>query len=109
MLKKENTLKKNYEFQQVLNKKRQFVNKFLILYYMPYNKAQIGISIPKKFANAVKRNHLRNQIRNIVGKIDLSKYKYRLVIIIRKDYINLSFDEKKQIINSIIGKLKLNG
>lgn len=76
---------------------------------MPSEQTKIGISIPKKFVNAVKRNHLRNQIRVILGQIELKKYNYQLVIIVRKDYINLSFSERKKIINSIIGKLKING
>lgn len=106
MFKKENVLKKNHQFQKVLSKKKQFVNKYLILYYIPYKKVEIGISIPKKFANAAQRNYLKRQIRAILSKIDIQNLKYRIVIIIRKDFINLTFQEKFENIIKLMGKLQ---
>ncbi|MGL4343110.1 MAG: ribonuclease P protein component [Metamycoplasmataceae bacterium] len=105
-MKKENILRKNWDFQKVLNRRQQHVSKFLILYYIPHNKFQIGISIPKKFAIAVQRNFLRRQIRAIFNEINYTNVKYKVVLIIRKDFINLNFEDKKHIIKQMIERLK---
>lgn len=96
-MKKENILRKNLEFQKIINKKQQFINKFLIIYYIKSDHFEIGISIPKKFINAVKRNFIKRQIKWILDTyIDYKNIKYKLVLIVRKEYINLTIDEKKE-------------
>ncbi|MGL4183864.1 MAG: ribonuclease P protein component [Metamycoplasmataceae bacterium] len=105
-----NILKKNWEFQSILNTKKQIVSQYLILYYQPTNQNfVIGISIPKKFANAVKRNYLKRQIKVIIKNSNYFSLKYRVVLIIRKDFINLTFKQKEEAILKLIERLTLNG
>ena len=64
-MKKMKTLKKNYEFQNVLNKGKFYIGKQITI-YIAENKRQInqiGIAISKKTCNAVKRNHIKRKIR----------------------------------------------
>ncbi|WP_404912111.1 ribonuclease P protein component [Mesomycoplasma hyopneumoniae] len=58
------SIKKNWEFQAIINKKNQIVTNYLIFYYVKSDFFEIGISVPKKFANAVKRNYYKRQIKN---------------------------------------------
>ncbi len=106
-MKKENILKKNLDFQKIINSKNQLVNRYLILYYVDYAHFEIGISTPKKFANAINRNKIKRQIKWIMDSfVDYKQIKKRIVLIIRKDFINLTIDEKKDKIIKLF--LKLN-
>lgn len=59
------TLKKNYEFKNVLKKGKYYVKKHVIVYINKNNKNKnvIGIAISTKLCNAVKRNHIKRIIR----------------------------------------------
>ena len=59
------TLKKNYEFKNVLNKGNYFIEKQIIV-YITKNKTSkncIGIAINTKLCHAIKRNYLKRLIR----------------------------------------------
>ena len=101
------TLKKNYEFKNVLNKGKFYTGKQIIV-YINNNKSNeniIGIAVSSKVGKAVKRNHIKRLIResyyyikkekleyghNIVfvwnKKIDIKKANYH---IIKKDMENI--------------------
>ena len=62
-MRKIKTLKKNYEFQNVLTKGKFYIGKQITI-YIAENKRQInqiGIDISKKTCNAVKRNHIKRK------------------------------------------------
>ena len=106
MLSKNHIVRKNWEFQRIISGKRQHLNRFLILYYLKSRKFEIGISSPKKFANAVQRNRLKRQIRVIVSQqLNPQTLPYRVVLIVRKDFIPLPFAQKQQHIARIFAKL----
>ncbi len=105
-MKKQNILKKNLDFQSVINKKKQVINKFLILYWDEWSNFEIGISTPKKFAGAIKRNLIKRQIKWILDNfVNYQQNKCRVVLIVRKDFLNLSIEEKKQQVIKIFKKL----
>ncbi len=64
-MKKIITLKKNYEFKNVLSKGKFYIGKQIIIYLMKNREEKnvIGIAISTKSANAVKRNHIKRLIR----------------------------------------------
>lgn len=71
------TLKKNYEFKNVLDKGKYFVRKHIII-YINKNKEEkniIGIAVSNKACNAVKRNRIKRLIRESFYEIkkDLKK------------------------------------
>ena len=74
------TLKKNYEFKNVLNKGKFYRGKFVTIYIIENreDKNKIGIAISKKLCKAVKRNRLKRLIRE----------SYRL----QKDYLLEGFN-----------------
>lgn len=69
-MRKVNTLKKNYEFKNVLKKGKYFVKKQIIVYINKNNKNKnvIGIAVNTKLCNAVQRNHIKRIIREAYYK-----------------------------------------
>lgn len=64
-MRKIKTLKKNYEFQNVLSKGKFYVGKQITIYISTnkLNENVIGIAVSTKACNAVKRNHIKRLIR----------------------------------------------
>lgn len=64
-MRKIDTLKKNYEFKNVLDKGKFYKGKYVTLYIQKNNKEKniIGIAISKKIAKANKRNKIKRLIR----------------------------------------------
>ena len=64
-MKKMKTLKKNYEFQNVLNRGKFYIGKQITIYIAKNNQSanKFGIAVSKKTCNAVKRNYIKRKIR----------------------------------------------
>lgn len=64
-MRKMRTLKKNYEFQNVLNKGKFYIGKQITVYISKNREEanQIGIAVSSKSCNAVKRNEIKRKIR----------------------------------------------
>ena len=86
-MKKIRTLKKNYEFSNVLNKGKFYSGKQILVYINKnkLNENVIGIAINSKAGNAVKRNHVKRLIReNYYNKKKLLKNGYNIVFMWNK-------------------------
>ena len=59
------TLKKNFEFKNVLTKGKYFSGKYIAVYIKKnnFNKNRVGIAVGSKIAKAVKRNKIKRLIR----------------------------------------------
>lgn len=64
-MRKIKTLKKNYEFKNVLSKGKFYVGKYITIYIKKNYKKEnyIGIAVSTKVAKAVKRNRIKRLIR----------------------------------------------
>ena len=95
-MKKKYIVKKNTEFNKIINKKQLIKNKYFVVYYfdnnLKYNR--YGISVGTKIGNAVLRNKYKRRIRCIVDnyKKDFSKG-LDCIIILRKGSLQLSYQD----------------
>lgn len=110
---KKNKVKKSHDFQRIIKEKKIISNDFFIFFYSFSNNCyrknnlnhslKVGISIPKKIVKkSYERNKYKRQIKNII--IDIAKKtkltekanNCKIVVIIKKNYINKEFDKKKE-------------
>ncbi len=105
---KDHILKKNNEFQRIISTSRPYKYKEYVVYIEKNNSSNyyFGFSVGKKIGNAVVRNHVKRQLRNIVSK---NKYKngFICIIIVNKNILNLKFDEMKENLNYILNNLNI--
>ena len=84
----------------------KFSLKYYSLFYIKSDNTLFGISIPKKIGNAVIRNKNKRQIKNIIdnNKNNIQNG-YNYVIIIRKEILSLSYQEKEQELINLFKKI----
>ena len=95
-MKKINTVKKNKEFTNIIKNGIYFKTKYFSLYKYNNNLNiyRIGISVGKKNGNAVIRNKIKRQLRNIADKYKNNYSKGEdYIIIVKKDYSVSFFNE----------------
>ncbi|WP_029512762.1 ribonuclease P protein component [Mycoplasmopsis iners] len=105
-MKKIYRLQKSWEFDSVIKTKQQLINKYLIVYYKPSDNFRIGITVPKKFCNAVYRNYYKRQLKSIVHSLNLYDLKYDFVLILRKEFLNQNFAVKLETTRKLFEKIK---
>lgn len=103
-MKKINVIKKYLEFKEILNLRKFKRNSLFTIYYRAneYNKTRVGILITKKHGNAVKRNLIKRQIRNIVDHTIDYKVGKDLIIVISKTYNPNEFEKNKESLSKLL-------
>ena len=102
-----NRIKKNVEFNKVIEEGQLIKSDSLALYFLEneLGYTRIGISIPKKSGHAVVRNKMKRQIRAIIAKdLDLTK-SIDLVLIARKQYDINQFNKTENDLVNLIKKV----
>ncbi|MGY5139128.1 ribonuclease P protein component [Mycoplasmopsis gallinarum] len=105
-MKKIYRLQKSWEFDAVIKNKQQHVNKYLIVYYKPSENFKIGITVPKKFCNAVQRNYYKRQLKAIINSLGIYDLKMHFVLILRKDFLDQDFSIKLDTTRKLFNKIK---
>ena len=106
-MKKINVVKSNEEFNLIMNKGKCLKNKYFVLYSMhnKLDKYRFGISVGKKVTNAVGRNKLKRQVRNI---LDYHKNLYSnnkdYIIIVRKSSLDENYNVLEENLVKILEK-----
>ena len=95
-MKKRDIVKSNILFNDIIQKGIRNANKYFVICRVSKNeeKNNYGIAVGKKVGNAVTRNKIKRQIRNIID----NNYKsfpnfHNYIIICKKEALNLSFKE----------------
>ena len=94
-MKKKNIVKSNILFNDVINNGKKISNKYYVISSLKSNDEQpkFGIAVGKKIGNAVHRNKVKRQIRNIIDhNIELFKNYHYYIIISKKEINELSFN-----------------
>ena len=108
-MKKINVVKSNEEFNLIMNKGNCLKNKYFVLYSMhnKLDKYRFGISVGKKVTNAVGRNKLKRQVRNI---LDYHKNLYSnnkdYIIIVRKSSLGEKYEILEENLVKILKKME---
>ena len=98
-MKKKDTIKSRKEYSHLIKKGTYFKTNEYVVYSMnnDYNKKRFGLAISNKIGNAVIRNKLKRQTREIIDSLNyLFKNNKDYIIMIRKGCLDSSFKEKKE-------------
>ena len=90
------SLKKNYEFQDVYEKGKSYANKYLIMYIVENHtkKNKLGISVSKKVGNSVVRHRVTRLIRESYRLHEnIFNSGLNIVVIARKSTSDVSYAE----------------
>ena len=105
-MKKKDTIKSQKEFS-ILIKTGRFINtKEYVIFYKEHNleKKRFGLAISTKLGNAVTRNKLKRQTREIIDKLNsLFKNNKDYIIMIRKGCLETPFQQR---VESLEKKIK---
>ena len=108
-MKKINIVKENRDFKRIMDLSKPIRNNCFLIFVERSSKLtnyQFGISVSKKLGNAVVRNKLKRQIKSIIDKKDYHK-NFNCIIILKKDVLNLSFEEKEFKLFDLFNKLNI--
>ena len=107
-MKKLNIIKKNYDINSVINNKNMIKNKYFYIYKDRNNvdNYRFAICVSKKIGNAVRRNKVKRQIKDIIDKSNLVFNNTNdYVIILRKEINNLDYNGIKENLLNLISKI----
>ncbi len=108
-MKKVNVVKSNEEFNEVMKKGKIFKNNYFVVYTIKNNldKYRFGISVGKKICNAVNRNKLKRQVRNILDNHKNLYSKGRdYIIIVRKSSLNEEYIVLEENLRKLLEKIE---
>lgn len=105
-MKKYEIIKKNIEFNDIINTGKLLKNKIYIIYYKDseVNFPKFGLAISKKFGNAVNRNRAKRQIRAILDMHKENIVANQYIIMIRKDFRDASYQEKEEYLVDLLSR-----
>ena len=106
-MKKAFRVRKNEEFSKIISKKHSAASAAFVVYYTDRKEdhARVGISVSKKMGNAVERNRIKRQVREMVRAIlDFETCQKDLIIIVRKPYLERPFSQNKKDLETAIKK-----
>ena len=96
-MKKKYSLKRNEDIARIVHDHKFTKNDSYVMYYS-FNQQEhtrVCISVSKKLGNAVVRNKIKRQVREMVTSIFDFNLSYDFVIIIRRDYPEIDFEHNK--------------
>jgi len=106
-MKRYEMIKKNKDFQEIIHNKKVIHSPLFSIYKknypQTYPQVKFGIAVKKSFGNAVERNKIKRQIRNIVDKHkkEFKKGNY-YIIMIKNTCIEKSYPQLEENFTSLI-------
>jgi ribonuclease P protein component len=109
-MKRETTLKENYEFRRVYNKGKSGVSPLLVIYARPNRggRNRLGVTVSTKLGKAVVRNRARRRLRELY-RLSQGKMKqgYDIVLVARSRAANAPYHELEKAYRRLCCKLEL--
>lgn len=99
-----NRIKESRDFALTIKKGKAYRNDSYVLHIaqnnLPYTR--VGVSVSTKLGCAVVRNRVKRQIRAIVDSlIDYDKQSFDIVIIARKSFLDVDFNDNKSLLSEL--------
>ena len=109
-MKKERRIKKAEEFREISHKAEKTVSALYVVYFFPKKEAlnRIGISVSKKLGNAVVRNRIKRQVRNIINETNALALDADLIVIVRKGYDPDDYASSKKCFQTTLKHVTIN-
>ena len=103
-MKKKFRLKRNEEISKIVNSKQVVHTVSFSIYYQKntLHQSRICISVSKKIGHAVLRNKIKRQVREMVKQCFDFQKEVDYVLVIRKKYLDFTFQENLKILNQIL-------
>ena len=105
-MKKVNIIKKNEEFSRIIHNCKYIKNDLYVIYIEKnesFDKYHFGISVSKKVGNAVTRNKIKRQIKDIIDKNSYQN-NFNCIIIVKKEISLANYNMKKEKLISLLKK-----
>lgn len=103
-MKKKNILKSNRDYNRIIQTKNSINYKDYIIFIEKTNNIDyhFGFSVGKKIGNAVVRNKIKRQLKNIIDKKSYQNG-FNCIIMVKKSILNKNYQEReKNLINLLI-------
>jgi len=107
-MKKINIVKNKYDFNRIIRNNKPYKYKDYIIYIEreTNNTYKFGFSVGKKIGNAVTRNKVKRQLKNIIDK-NIYKNGFNCIIIVGKGILERTFEEMTTNFNIAIKDLNI--
>lgn len=103
-----NRIKKTEEFVFTVKNGKVLKETPYLIHYKSneLSTCRVGLSVSKRIGNAVTRNRVKRQVRAMCDSlIDYSSHTFDIVIIVKSEFLNLTFDENKNKLNILLSKI----
>ena len=103
-----NRIKKSDEFVLTVKKGNTLKETPYIVHYInnELSICRVGISVSKKIGHAVIRTRIKRQVRAMCDSlIDYASHTFDIVIVIKPEFLNNTFNDNKLSLNNILSKI----
>lgn len=105
-MKKEYRVKKSSDIEMIVKGRQSAGNKYFVVYKRINHENthfKAAISVSKKYGNAVYRNKIKRQVREVVSKLDILP-NYDIFVVIKPSSRGLSFNDIKSYVTKLVIK-----
>ena len=103
-----NRIKDNKQFVFTVKKGDVLKHTPFIVHFIKneLNVCRIGLSVSKKLGNSVTRNRVKRQTRAMCDSlVNYTSHTFDVVIVIKPEFLKLSFDNNKNSLNILLSKI----
>lgn len=106
-MKRKYRLLKNQDFKTVLDKRQNVSRGNYTIYYLEnqLGHIRVGVSVSSKLGNSVVRHKIKRQFVAMVDNLLDSSFSYDVIIIARKKFLEMSYQENFESLRKDINKL----
>ena len=106
-MKKINILKEKKDFDRLFKKRNQLSSKYVYIYKdeNTVDNYRFGICVSKKIGNAVTRNKIKRQIKDIIDKSSLHFFNNDYIILVKQSIKDAKFIDMKDDIINLLKKI----